>query len=297
MPAPEWLIDGILPEGGFCGIYGPPWTGKSFLAMDMALSVGAGGFWHGHPVQRGFVLYVAAEGGPGIGKRARAWLAHRGVQPSDVEVAWLTEPISVYRDSADMDMLMGRIEDEIRRIPRFIVIDTLARCFEGEENETGDMSRFVSGIDRMRHEYGATLLVVHHTRLDGERERGNTAFRGGTDTMMAVSRAGKRGVITMECTKQKDAEDFADLHFQLAPVPGVDSVVIVEDGVDRATKLIRLLVTAKSPLGPKAFQRLAQSHGMSRATFFRALADTTGKGQIIEEKGRFSVSVSRALLE
>ncbi len=211
MPPPEWLIDGVLPAGGLCCIYGQPGIGKSFISMDIALSVASGGHWLGHPLQAGYVLYIAAEGGPGIAKRANSWLVARGVTPLQVRIAWMTEPMSIYQGSDNVDRLIGRLDNELQEVPRLIVVDTLARCFDGDENKQQDMGRFVAGIDQLRHEYGATVLIVHHTRLDGDRERGNTAFRGGVDTMIAVKREGQNGIITLECNKQKDAEDFEAL--------------------------------------------------------------------------------------
>ena len=39
-------------------LYGPPGAGKSFVALDFALSVASGRAWHGHEVRQGPVLYV-----------------------------------------------------------------------------------------------------------------------------------------------------------------------------------------------------------------------------------------------
>src|SRR5215470_18470659 len=57
----EWLIRGFLGAGDASAWYGVPGCGKSVLVEDMALHVAAGREWHGRPIKRGAVLYVALE--------------------------------------------------------------------------------------------------------------------------------------------------------------------------------------------------------------------------------------------
>jgi len=190
---PAWMVEDILPEGGLAVLYAPPESFKSFVAIDFALCVATGTPWCGHAVQKGYAVYIAAEGGPGIGKRARAWLQHHGRKPSGLDIAWLIESITVTAGGADVDRLIERLDTEMDVVPTLIVVDTLARCFEGNENEQEDMGSFVGAIDHLRHEYGAAVLAIHHARLDGDRERGSTALRGGLDTMLAITRDDPEG--------------------------------------------------------------------------------------------------------
>ncbi len=47
---------------------------------------------------------------------------------------------------------------------RLIVIDTLARCFGGnDENDARGMGAFIEGCDVIRLKTAATVLVVHHS--------------------------------------------------------------------------------------------------------------------------------------
>src|SRR5690606_10549312 len=88
--------------------------------------------------------------------------------------------------------------------------------------------RFVAGVDRLRHELKATVIIVHHTRLDGDRERGNTAFRGAADAMISIKKKkGHQGQFIVANDKQKDAEEFAPLSFMLEPVEAFESCVVV----------------------------------------------------------------------
>src|SRR6516165_7592302 len=73
LPEPTWLIDGVLPSHGFCVLYGEPGSGKTFVALSIALSVAADHCWCGKHTLGGMVLYVAAEGLYGLKLRVEAY--------------------------------------------------------------------------------------------------------------------------------------------------------------------------------------------------------------------------------
>lgn len=291
LPPPKWLVDQIIPAGGLVGLYGPPGVMKSFVAADLALSVAAGGLWQGHPVSAGFPLYVCAEGSAGMGKRIKGWLMYRGLKPSQAPAAWLTESVPVYTDSDGMARVIERIE-EAEIVPDLIIIDTLARCFDGDENQQADMGRFVAGVDRLRKEFDATVIVVHHTRLDGDRERGNTAFRGAADTMLSLSN--KKGKLILACNKQKDAEEFEAIELRTRAVPGADTIVIVNETRQNAViaKSAEMLQVLKD-LGPLSWDEwsatMKERAGIPTATFSRYLATLRENKKIAKEKGQYRV--------
>lgn len=289
MPSPEWLIDGILPQGAVAALYGAPATFKSFVAIDLALCVASGLPWHGRAVQQGLVLYIAAEGGAGIAKRVKAWLLHHQVGATEVEAAWMIEAVSVFAGSDDLEKLKVRLDDELDDQPVLVIVDTLARCFDGDENQQEDMGAFIAGLDHIRHEYGATILAIHHTNLGGERERGNTALRGGTDTMIAISRDTGSPNVRLECSKQKDSEGFADIHLRLQVIPDSASCVLVDTrprGEENIERVFGWLQTAGRPLSFDAWCTLTE---MSRATFHRNFTKLRDTGRIVKENGEWRV--------
>jgi archaellum biogenesis ATPase FlaH len=282
MPAPTWLIEPILPSGGLVGLYGQPGAGKSFLAIDLALCVATGTPWHGHEIHQGYVVYVSAEGGTGIGKRVRAWLQTHALDAVTPHMAWLIESIPIYTDSEQMAILLNRIVEEMQVHPSLIVIDTLARCFDGDENQQEDMGRFIAGVDTLRHEFGATILVVHHTRRDGENERGSTAFRGAADAMLSMTEDDGRMVVS--CNKQKDAEEFADIRLELIPVDGTDSCIIGDDQAEseKERKALEIL-TILQEIGPCTWEGWLSSTELPKTTFHRHFMELQKKGLIVKE--------------
>lgn len=240
MEPPAWLVHGMIPEGSVVGVYAPPESLKSFFALGLAMSVATGRAFHGHDCEKGYVVYISAEGGSGMNKRALAWLTHHDVEPREPDIAFIIESMAINADSQDMERLLDRLMNELQRVPKLVVIDTLARCFDGNENEQEDMGRFIAGVDMLRRAFGCAVLVVHHTRLDGERERGNTAFRGAADTMISLRR--DEDAMDVKCTKQKDAEHFDDFALEKRVIEGTDSCVLVPGViVSRAEKVQELL--------------------------------------------------------
>ena len=291
LPPPTWLIDDALPAGGLVGLYGAPGSAKTFVAIDFAMSVATGRPWQGKPVKRGSVLYIAAEGGAGIAKRAQAWLSEHGATSRETLVMWLTEAIQVNNDTDGVNHLLARIEEVAYAAPSLIIIDTLARCFDGDENQQEDMGRFIAGVDRVRKEMDSTVIIVHHTRLGADRERGSTAFRGAADTMIHVQRPDKHEPIVLSCDKQKDAEEFEDLAVQLKVVPvtlqGVmdSSCVIVADKLEKAEIIRRILIHGALPFTDLRDQ--AKAHGLPPTSLKRTLLGLTQNGKIIKENKEY----------
>jgi hypothetical protein len=215
LPPPEWLIEDILGLNTFAVIYSRPGEGKSFVALDMALSVASGQPWQSRATKKKATIYVVAEGGRGITQRVNAWLKHKSVAEVDGAFFLLEAP------------QLHRPEDQKRLIPQLksipdvglVVLDTLASSFvSGDENSAQDMGKWIDGARRIQRETGATVLVVHHVAKPSEGhskklERGSGALRGAADTMIELT--AKAGVITLTCSKQKDAECFAPIKMNL----------------------------------------------------------------------------------
>ena len=75
----ELLIDDFLFQQSLGAIYGKYGEGKTFVALDMALSIAAGRPWLGRDVAQGAVLYVAPEGYIGLKQRREAWCKHHRI--------------------------------------------------------------------------------------------------------------------------------------------------------------------------------------------------------------------------
>ena len=207
LPPPQWLIRGVMEEGTLAVLYGPSGGGKTFVALDWALSLATGSQWHGLFVKQGPVVYIAAEGGAGIKKRVRAWLNREGL--TDDPPAFFILEAPQLRDVEDVVLLLRRIRERTRQ-PSLIVIDTFAASAVGaDENTARDVGEWIAAARRIQRETGATVMAVHHTGKKGSDERGSSALRAGVETMIRAAKSGT--VITITNDKQKDHGEFQEI--------------------------------------------------------------------------------------
>lgn len=215
MPEVPALAGDVFFRNTLAVMAGPPGAGKSFAALALANSIQTGTPWCGKSVpEAGQVVYVAAsEGVAGLGSRNRAWRKANSYF-GGTGVRFVTEPV-ILTDPNEVTRFIHALRT-LPDPPVLVVLDTVARCYVGDENATEVMSSFVAGADRIRAEFGCTVLGVHHTNASGERERGNTALRGASDTFVFVKKDSDR--VTLTCEKQKDAHPFRKLQLRLVPV-------------------------------------------------------------------------------
>jgi putative DNA primase/helicase len=214
LPSPVWQIDQHFAVGAFVTLFGPSGVGKSFVALDHALCIATGTPYLGrYESIRGPVIYVAGEGVSGLRNRVKAWMAHHKIETPPSNFIFIPTTFNLL-DEDESDELIQIARDDLGQNPSLIVIDTLARNFGcGNENATQDMNQFITNLDRLKAEFNCTVLVIHHTGKDAtKKERGNTALRGASDTMILLdetdSSDGVAGGAAVFCVKQKDAPEF-----------------------------------------------------------------------------------------
>ncbi|MEQ8735660.1 MAG: helicase RepA family protein [Rhodospirillaceae bacterium] len=264
LPDPEWYIDGILPQRSLVVLYGPPGSGKTFVALSMALAVASNSPWIGRVTSSAPVLFIAAEGAFGMKYRSRAFKQHYGInQPLNIH--YIPEPVNLL-DPKQVEAARALIAKNHQNTG-LIIIDTVARCFVGgDENSAKDMGLAVSSMDILRGATGATVLAIHHTTKNTGTERGSSALRGAADAMISCSGGTENfNIVALSCDKMKDAEPFEDMPLELKRVElgaGKSSLVI-----QRATGPLAL---TKKGGGNRACARaleiLQDSFGESGAT-------------------------------
>src|SRR5262249_27101313 len=271
LPRPTFLVEDMLVQRTMAVAYGGAGSGKSFVALDLVLAVAAGSGWHGKTVQRGATVYVAAEGGIGLGQRVQVWKTSK--KGSTVPDAWVVlEPINLLNEHDVQTFLATLAEEKVA--PVLVVLDTLARCLlGGDENSARDMGIAVAALDRIRVALGCTVFVVHHTGKSGEMERGSTALRGAADTMLAISKSGD--LVTVSCAKQKDDLEFPPIGLTLVPVTD-DQVrsCMLKDAPERAgalagNKLIALQTLAYFARDGASYTRWLGATKLEERTFLR----------------------------
>lgn len=238
------LIKGLLDQGAFSVLYGESNTGKTFVAIDLACHVALGRSWAGMRSEQKAVVYIAAEGGRHIYRRAKAFARRHNV--SGLNFHFIPASVDLLRPGVDLKGLIAAIQG----LPNvgLVVVDTLSRALAGgDENSSQDMGAFVRNVDKLRVATGAHLMIVHHSGKDRAKgARGHSLLRAATDTEIEIT-AG-----AIEVRKQRDLPTEFKASFVLDPVElGAD-----DDG-DRVTSCtVRLVSNAEARAGePTATER------------------------------------------
>jgi hypothetical protein len=297
LPDPEPLIDNVLDQGTTALLYGMWGSGKSFIALDWALSVATGHAWQGRSTKERSVLYVTAEGAFGYKARVNAWEQGWHTEVKEGGDGWHTDVKgggNIFEILPKPVNLTDRVDVyELAALIRWggyglVVIDTLARCMVGaDENSAKDCGIVVDVLTQLREctpGGRGVILGVHHTGKDGKTFRGSSVFEAGADTVYSVTK--DAGLITLNREKRKDGSPVDHHEFKLDPIEGTGSCVIsVHRGVDKPERAQRLLSTFVHhfPQTGASKKELRDVAEMSAGTFHRALSDLLESGDLVNE--------------
>lgn len=223
--AVDSLIYNVIPDADLVVVFGESGSGKTFLTLDMLLSVATGTQWRDRDVTQGACVYVAAEGSTGFRKRLKAVADDRKIDLADV-------PLGVIADAPDFSKVAD-IKDVIAAINAFgavkiVTVDTLAQVINGDENGSKEMGLVIQHCKAIRKHTGAVVLLIHHVGKTADKgARGHSSLRGGSDTMIEVERCDGDRVATIYKHKDLDGEGD-EFGFKL------NAVIVGQDAAGRA---------------------------------------------------------------
>lgn len=195
----DYLVKGWLDKGCLTVVFGQSNVGKSFFALDLAHHISKGRTWGNRRVNKGNVLYIAAEGGSSFPNRVSAL--------DDPEFWIIAAPVTFAGKSSDAGSMVQMVQHLASQTCKFdlIVVDTLSRVMgDGDENTAPDIADLVKNLDVLRRGTGSNIMLIHHSGKDIARgARGHSSLRAAIDTEIELTRD-EAGVITAEVTKQRD---------------------------------------------------------------------------------------------
>ncbi len=230
------------------------------------------------------MLYVAAEGVAGLGARVNAWCAHHR-QDDLSRLLFLPEPVNLGNVAAVREL--AAVADDLSSM---VVVDTLARCPLGlDENSSKDASFVIAGLDMLRAG-NRFVLAVHHLGKDAARgARGSTALMAGADVAIELQADGPR--LTLTCAFQKDAEPFPPIAARLLPVAG--SVVAVS-GVHETSGAEQVALDALRDADDGSGLITSQwktVSGIPESSFFRVRKQLVTDNRVTKNGARYQLTI------
>lgn len=220
---PPWLVEGLLPPLGLCMPYGPYGQGKSYIKLDLALSLANESVttWFGHPINlHGDVVFVLMEGKFRFKNRIQAWLrAHPG---TDQRRLWILAEKSLDLSSEASVKRLARDIAALGINPVMVVIDTQGQALANvdENGASGINAAYRNVRHHLVNGFDCLVSLVHHTGHDESRERGSSAQGGAVDAKFIVN---KNSIVF---DKVKAGPDRPTFYFELADVPEVADVFV-----------------------------------------------------------------------
>lgn len=214
---PEWLIEGAIPQQAYAMLIGPRSTYKTFVALDMALSIATGGAswyedeadWRGvwpNITASGPVLFAAGEGRAGFKSRVASWRSYH-IDGDFTNNFFLVDPVPHPTEDDVTAFIQGALS--LSDYYELVVLDTVGRAMQGlNENSQQDASQFTLMVQTIQQELECAVLAIHHTGhgID-DRARGSSVFGADLDVEFIAKLDSKRNVALFN-TKQKDAPEI-----------------------------------------------------------------------------------------
>lgn len=199
---PAWLVETLWAEEGVGIVGGAPKCCKSWLALDLAMSVASGTKALGtYAVPRaGPVLLFAAEDPPATVRSRLLGLAEqRGLELERLPIHVILSASLRLDTPGDQARLLETVS---RYRPRLLVLDPFVRLHRIDENSALEVSGVLAYLRDLQRQHRVAVLVVHHARKAsagaeqaGQTLRGSGDFHAWGDSNLYLRR--RRGLLEM----------------------------------------------------------------------------------------------------
>jgi hypothetical protein len=203
--AQRWLVEQLWGDSSVGVIGGPPKCSKTWLGLDLALSVATGTACLGKYAVRepGPVLvYLAEDALPVVRERVEGMARHRGLDLEAVQIHVITAPVL----RLDRDPHRARLLETAKRLrPRLLLLDPLVRLHGIDENHAGEVAGLLAYFRSLQRRLDLSVVLVHHTRKNaaggvaaGQGLRGSSDLHAFGDSNLYLRRTRERLVLSSE---------------------------------------------------------------------------------------------------
>jgi hypothetical protein len=270
-PERRWLVEPLWARAGVGIIGGHPKLGKSWLGLDLAVSVASGTpcldtFAVAEP--GGALIYMAEDAAPVVKQRLEGICRHRGLDLTTLPIGVITAPSM----RLDLPSDQRRLDETVRRhAPRLLLLDPFVRLHRINENQASDVAALLGYLRELQRAHDLAVTVVHHARKNGGSSSGGQALRGSSDffawvdTALSLRRQRQQLVLSVEHRAARAPEPVhlalvgsdSDTHLAIVDNPQHDDQLSPRDTLDLDTAILDMLDRAASRALPRQALRAA----------------------------------------
>jgi len=200
----RWLIEELWADKAVGIIGGEPKCCKSFLALDMAVSVASQ-----RPCLRRFrvvrsgrvLLYAAEDALHVVRSRLDGICNAAGLSLADLDIQVITAP----RLRLDLDEDRRRLWETIGAMrPVLLLLDPFVRLHRIDENVSGEVAPLLAYLRDIQRRFSVAVALVHHARKgagkvrQGQALRGSSEFHAWGDSNLYMRRCGEQLSLSVE---------------------------------------------------------------------------------------------------
>jgi AAA domain len=201
----RWLVEELWGASSVGVIGGAPKCAKTWLGLDMALSVATGTACLGRyavPEPGPVLIYLAEDALPVVRERLEGVARHRGLDLSPVEIHVITAPVLRLDRQGDR----ARLWETTRQLrPKLLLLDPLVRLHGIDENNAGEVAELLAYFRSLQRQLDLSVLLVHHTRKNaaggvaaGQGLRGSSDIHAFGDSNLYLRRSREHLVLSNE---------------------------------------------------------------------------------------------------
>lgn len=239
--APQWLVRDLWTIAAVGVIGGQPKVGKSWLGLDLAVSVASGTPALGRfPVEATgpALIYLAEDALPRVRDRVAHLCRHRGLDLARLDLQVVTADrlrLDTERDQLALDQTVQRLR------PTLLLLDPLVRLHSLDENSASDLASLLGFLRALNRRHQVALILVHHLAKRSRRNLGQS-LRGSSDLHAWTDSA---------CYLVRRPDDRLQLTVEHRAAPAPDPLLLrLAGGADQPLSL--LVDTAAAPPPPLA---------------------------------------------
>jgi hypothetical protein len=297
----RWLVEGLWSEQAVGILGGEPKCCKSFLALDLAVSVASGAAClRRYPVrQRGRVLLFPAEDSLAVVRRRLEGICGAaGVGFESLSVDVITEPVLRLDRDQDRERLAATVA-AVR--PVLLILDPMIRLHRVDENDASQIAPLLSHLRELQRRFQVAVLLVHHARKDsngsrpGQALRGSSELHGWGDSNLYMRRRGAQLTLT---TEHRAAPSVDDIPLQLTESGSALALTVTAGSTHsagpEATPLARVRQALHEIGAPASVNRIRKLCGMRTASVCEALAELVRQGIVAQDTHGYRLKPARA---